>query len=133
MKKKITRVRVVKTYDYGYDPVDYSIQIPYDIIHPEPFNTFILLHETGHAYHKHPVLDGFEMTVAYLFGRVPTYLIQREEEAWEYARQCVKEKYHRVFDEYAKLSVGTYRRTHSSQDTRDYINNYLAERRNCGI
>lgn len=82
---------------------------PDDIVSPHSINIdpdypvtdrermFVALHEIGHAYCKHTWRN----------IDTPTAQIMKEEkDAWNYARRCVKVKYHKEFDKFVKKRLG---------------------------
>ena len=87
------------TQTYGYDPEKHEMCLP-EKEHrlPEPFNTFAVLHEQGHAYNRHEIVSYF----------LTDTVVKQEKEAWEYAKECIKPQWHKLFDVYARASVATY-------------------------
>lgn len=101
---------------WQYNPKDHALVIPVkfrplpsdldpilrDAIPRTPWgkeDVFILLHETGHAYYKH-VNSGY-----------PAISLMQEQQAWQYAQDCLHESQHIEMWAYAeKYCLSTYKK-----------------------
>jgi len=111
MKPKQEKLRVFVSKDdddvYGYYSMDsdceerHSVFVPKEGHRaPEPFNMFNILHEMGHAQNR----DGVKTEDTTLDD-----VICCEENAWAYAKRCVKEEHHSLLDAYSDLCLDSYR------------------------